>query len=404
MLVLPTEPVMPTTWPPTVGPSRRGPTGERINAAACRRPRSPVPGACRVRRRGREVRRGAGGAAPPAMKSCPSRSATSGTNSCPGRSARLSNETPSSRTSGAAQPCHRSPRRRRWPGIASDAHGSRSDVPLRSTSMTSGPTERINLIVLFGGQSAEHDVQLHHRRPRAACRRPGEVPRSRRSASAATARGRSPTRRNRALGGRPRGAAGAARAERDADVVRHRSSPRRRARSQTVVLPLLHGPIGEDGTVQGMLELADVPYVGSGRARLGGGDGQGDGQAGARPSTASPQAPLPLRSARTRSRPGCRRSSPSELGLPLFVKPANMGSSVGVTKAQDRRRASRDAIDVALTLRRVGRRRGGDRRARDRGRRARQPRPAAPACRARSSPAPSSTTTPTSTSTTDRRR
>src|SRR6187455_3670319 len=33
---------------------------------------------------------------------------------------------------------------------------------------------------------------------------------------------------------------------------------------QTVVLPLLHGPLGEDGTVQGMLELADIPYVGSG--------------------------------------------------------------------------------------------------------------------------------------------
>src|SRR5947209_10133804 len=36
------------------------------------------------------------------------------------------------------------------------------------------------------------------------------------------------------------------------------------AAAQTVVLPLLHGPFGEDGTVQGLLELADVPYVGSG--------------------------------------------------------------------------------------------------------------------------------------------
>ena len=42
-----------------------------------------------------------------------------------------------------------------------------------------------------------------------------------------------------------------------------------------VVLPLLHGPYGEDGTLQGLLELAGVPYVGSGRVRLGGGDGQG---------------------------------------------------------------------------------------------------------------------------------
>ena len=49
-----------------------------------------------------------------------------------------------------------------------------------------------------------------------------------------------------------------------------------------VVLPLLHGPYGEDGTVQGLLELAGVPYVGSGVLASAAGHGQGDGQGRAR--------------------------------------------------------------------------------------------------------------------------
>ena len=48
-----------------------------------------------------------------------------------------------------------------------------------------------------------------------------------------------------------------------------------------VVFPLLHGPYGEDGTVQGLLELADLPYVGSGVLASAAGDGQGHVQAGA---------------------------------------------------------------------------------------------------------------------------
>ena len=48
-----------------------------------------------------------------------------------------------------------------------------------------------------------------------------------------------------------------------------------------VVLPILHGPFGEDGTVQGLCEMLDVPYVGAGRARLGARDGQGGLQGGA---------------------------------------------------------------------------------------------------------------------------
>jgi D-alanine-D-alanine ligase len=115
---------------------------------------------------------------------------------------------------------------------------------------------------------------------------------------------------------------------------------------RTVVLPLLHGPLGEDGTVQGLLELAGVPYVGSRRARLGGLDGQGDGQAGARGGR---HPPGPHRAFADHERtPGLPAELADELGLPCFVKPANMGSSVGVSKASTVEEL-RDAIEHALT-------------------------------------------------------
>ena len=79
--------------------------------------------------------------------------------------------------------------------------------------------------------------------------------------------------------------------------------------AHTVVVPLLHGPMGEDGTVQGLLELANIPYVGLRRARLGAGDGQGDGQAGAGGQRHRP-GPLPRRFGRTRSHRACLRRSP----------------------------------------------------------------------------------------------
>ena len=164
----------------------------------------------------------------------------------------------------------------------------------------------------------------------------------------------------------------------------------------TVVLPLLHGPMGEDGTVQGMLELANVPYVGSGVL----------GSAVAMDKAMAKQVLTAAGIPQARYRafaeheitPGLAGQLADELGLPVFVKPANMGSSVGVSKAKTVE-ALREAIDHALTYDEMDRRRGGDRRARDRGRGARQPRTPRPRCRARSCPARSSTATRTSTST-----
>jgi D-alanine-D-alanine ligase len=104
-----------------------------------------------------------------------------------------------------------------------------------------------------------------------------------------------------------------------------------------VVFPVLHGPMGEDGTVQGLLELAGVPYVGSGV--LGSAIGM-DKDVMKRLLRAANLPVLPY-AAVCRARWEKERSDVARelgsLGLPLFVKPANLGSSVGVTKVTEAR-------------------------------------------------------------------
>ncbi|MGZ4796255.1 MAG: D-alanine--D-alanine ligase family protein [Acidimicrobiia bacterium] len=124
------------------------------------------------------------------------------------------------------------------------------------------------------------------------------------------------------------------------------ASSGRRGLDVDVVIPLLHGPYGEDGTVQGLLELADLPYVGSGV--LGSAVGMHKGAMKQMLAAAGlPQgAYLELRDGQDRA--AFTERVLSELGLPCFVKPANMGSSIGVGKAHDA--AELDAaIDVALS-------------------------------------------------------
>ena len=112
------------------------------------------------------------------------------------------------------------------------------------------------------------------------------------------------------------------------------------------MLPLLHGPLGEDGTVQGLLELADVPYVGSGVL----------GSALAMDKAMAKQvlAHHGIVQARWLAlhehevSPQSAGVAADQLGLPVFVKPSNMGSSVGVTKAKTVAEVER-AIHVALT-------------------------------------------------------
>jgi D-alanine-D-alanine ligase len=100
-----------------------------------------------------------------------------------------------------------------------------------------------------------------------------------------------------------------------------------------VVLPLVHGPMGEDGTVQGLLELAGIPYCGPGVA--GSAAAMDKGMAKSLLTSASlPQARY-LYCPEDELRPGLVNDVESRLGWPVFVKPANMGSSIGISKVKD---------------------------------------------------------------------
>jgi D-alanine-D-alanine ligase len=97
-----------------------------------------------------------------------------------------------------------------------------------------------------------------------------------------------------------------------------------------VVFPVLHGPMGEDGTVQGLLELAGVPYVGAGV--LGSALGMDkDVMKRVLRDAGIPIVPFRTLHAHDFTRdPDATCARALEVGLPLFVKPANLGSSVGV--------------------------------------------------------------------------
>jgi D-alanine-D-alanine ligase len=104
-----------------------------------------------------------------------------------------------------------------------------------------------------------------------------------------------------------------------------------------VVFPVLHGPYGEDGTVQGLLELADVPYVGAGVL------GSALGMDKAVMKDVFKAQGLPIADYRVckrleldRNQMAIEEEIETSLGYPCFVKPANLGSSVGITKVHDR--------------------------------------------------------------------
>ena len=117
-----------------------------------------------------------------------------------------------------------------------------------------------------------------------------------------------------------------------------------------LVFPVLHGPYGEDGTVQGLLELANLPYVGCGvlssavgmdktvmktlfRAR----------------GLRTPDWVTLLRHDWDRARAGLVQTIERQLPYPIFVKPANLGSSVGISKAHAHDELA-PAIDLAFTF------------------------------------------------------
>ncbi|MCL2191215.1 MAG: D-alanine--D-alanine ligase [Treponema sp.] len=99
-----------------------------------------------------------------------------------------------------------------------------------------------------------------------------------------------------------------------------------------VVFPILHGPFGEDGTVQGLLKLADIPFVGSGVL------GSAVGMDKDVMKRLFRDAGIPIGRflcLRSHETPPPFAEVEAALGSPVFVKPANMGSSVGISKARD---------------------------------------------------------------------
>jgi D-alanine-D-alanine ligase len=120
----------------------------------------------------------------------------------------------------------------------------------------------------------------------------------------------------------------------DAALARRASD---RAINVDVIFPVLHGTFGEDGTIQGLLELADIPYVGAGVL------GSAAGMDKDIMKSLFMAAGIPivkhvtiLRSDWEKNPKKVQKLVGSKLKYPVFVKPANLGSSVGISKAHDR--------------------------------------------------------------------
>lgn len=227
--------------------------------------------------------------------------------------------------------------------------------------------EKIRLVVLFGGRSAEHDVSCVSARHVLAAVDPDryEV-----EPIGITRDGRW-VRADEAMAALAQGAA--ALPERlqaegpEVDALPLLAPTTTEPAAHTVVLPVLHGPMGEDGTVQGLLELAGVPYVGAGvlasalcmdkvhaKVHLAAHaipqgrfhwltvDGEPDDPFG---GVRAADGDLTTIAAEV-------EAAVADLGLPLFVKPANMGSSVGVSRATTAEEAVA-AIELAAGYDRV---------------------------------------------------
>ena len=120
--------------------------------------------------------------------------------------------------------------------------------------------------------------------------------------------------------------------------------------SLDVVFPVLHGPYGEDGTVQGLLELANVPYVGAGVLA----SAVGMDKATMKLVFAASGLPIcdyqvVMKRDWQRDERGTLKTLVDRFGFPVFVKPANLGSSVGISKARHAAEL-RAAIELAAAF------------------------------------------------------
>ncbi len=127
-----------------------------------------------------------------------------------------------------------------------------------------------------------------------------------------------------------------------------------RAINVDVIFPVLHGTFGEDGTIQGLLELADLAYVGAGVL------GSAAGMDKDIMKSLFRAAGLPivkhvtlLRSQFEREPRKVEKLVESKLKYPVFVKPANLGSSVGISKAHDRKELGHAIAEAAKFDRKI---------------------------------------------------
>ncbi|HEY2541877.1 MAG TPA: D-alanine--D-alanine ligase family protein [Gaiellaceae bacterium] len=168
---------------------------------------------------------------------------------------------------------------------------------------------RLRVAILAGGRSSEHDISLLSARSVLEALDPerydvAEI----------------------AIGRDGRWALGTGATVAETLPVPYEGGPLERLGAVDVVLPILHGPFGEDGTVQGLLELAGVPYVGAGVAA----------------SALAMDKDLFKKVMRDSGIPVARNHTirlgdpvDNPIGYPAFVKPARLGSSVGISKVVD---------------------------------------------------------------------
>jgi D-alanine-D-alanine ligase len=183
-------------------------------------------------------------------------------------------------------------------------------------------SRRLRVAVIAGGRSSEHEISLASARSVLAALDPERyevttvaIERSGRWAVEPEVRGELGEQSASGTGGSV-----------DSLPVVADSAPARALGAVDVAVPILHGPFGEDGTVQGLLELAGVPYVGAGVAA----------------SALCMDKDLFKAVLRDRGIPVARNVTlrlgdeiRNPFGFPVFVKPARLGSSVGISKAHD---------------------------------------------------------------------
>ena len=287
----------------------------------------------------------------------------------------------------------------RAPSVRAKREAERRDTRLLLVDFD---VKKLRVGVIYGGRSGEHEVSVASAASIFKHLDPARYERSP-SASTRTAAGRWPPTAPTALSA--------------ADVLQAGGAPRRSSRSSRrprcqgsrldVVFPVLHGPYGEDGTVQGLLELANVPYVGAGVL----GSAVGMDKAvmktlfAARGLPIVPHLTVLRRDWERDARRHHRRGRRATCGYPGVRQAGQPRSSVGISKAK-RTPSCADAMraGASSSTARWSIEAGVPERPRDRVRRAGQRRPRGLGARARSSsPTPTASTTTTRSTWTRRR-